>query len=173
MSRYPFKSDFEPVALPGENICILPERKFYRVKYVEPLPEIEKDFGAISASSTLSDQEVEEIYMPKNELAQYRVTLKTPGLKLKVKQPRGTGRFLTKKQQAVITDLTSGTNLTEIFQFEDTTFIVDVTNTTSSNLSESKVVFSGFRYVLEPLKEEPEKYTCVPVGGIRPPVVRA
>ena len=168
MGGYAFKEEFEPVALPNEKICLLPDKKYYRVVYVEQLPVVEKDFGAITAGNTLTDQEITELQMNKNELVQVRIEI-VDDIEITVKQPKSVTRFTTKTTTFKINKYVSLTNLSEIFSFEDTPKIYfDVKNISGGDLSQSRIRFYGFKYVLEPLTEVPERATYVPVKGYAP-----
>lgn len=165
-----FQKDFEPIVKPGENIAVYGaggegKVKYFKVKAIEPLPLFEKDFGAINANSTLLNQEVKDLYVPNGQLAQYRIKL-VDAVELTMKQPKSKTKFSTKTGTFKITKDIAGTdfvNLTEFFVYEDQTVLFDVTNPSSSALTNSKVQFAGFKYMLEELTEEPEKYTVISV----------
>lgn len=169
-----FQEEFVPIAKPNENIAVIGARgknniKYYRVVAVEPLPLFEKDFGAINAGETLREKEVEELYVNEGQLAQYRIRL-VDDVELYIKQPKSDTKFSTKKGTFKITRDIAGTdfvNLTEFYVFEDQTVLFDVKNPSSTtNLTQSRVQFAGFKYILEELKEKPDKYTVIAVQAL-------
>ena len=165
---YSFRVEFEPVALVDENILFVPERKAYKVEFVEPLPILVKDFGAITAGQYLDDQKLDILEMSANELAQVRFA-PLDDVEIEVKQPRALRRFTTKTKTAKIDvriwQLDPTLKSTEIFVFENELPYFKITNPTGYNLPTSRVLFVGFRYILQPLDKIPEKYTVVPVRG--------
>jgi len=66
-----YAKEFLPIAHVDENINITPYG-YVIVKCVEPLPQIDYDFGTIAAETEVEDKEIEEIYMPELQKAQYR-----------------------------------------------------------------------------------------------------
>ncbi|RLJ08586.1 MAG: hypothetical protein DRP12_00025 [Candidatus Aenigmatarchaeota archaeon] len=161
---YIHKVDLEPVALPGENIVILPDNKPFRVAWIEPLPAIDKDFGSLAAGAETGDTEVTDVYTDENQLVQFRI-IPLDDVEVTVKQPRAKGRWVTKVVQAKLIKDNPHDNLAEMFQFEDRGLFFNVKNPTSYTLPASRVRLVGFRFVLEPLSEMPEKKTYVVVGG--------
>ncbi len=173
--RYIFKKEFEPIALVGENILILPDNRAFKVVYIEQLPIYVKDFGPIAAGSEIVTGEAGVpdlvkgfLEMPKNELAQIRFKL-LDDIEVRVFQPRRAGRFTTNAVQFVIDkrieEIDPTLKLTEIFQFEDRSLAFIIRNPTNYNLSSSRILFMGYRYVLKELSQIPEKYVAVPVGA--------
>lgn len=168
-----YAKDFEPIAKPSENVCIIGAEgkgntEYYKIVAIEPLPFYEHDFGAVNAGQTLKDQEVKALYLNAGQLAQYRIRL-VDDVELQLKQPKSDTKFTTKSGEFKISrDIapifhcrTDFTNLTEFFVFEDQSILFNVTNPSDSNIGSSKVQFAGFKYILEELDKEPDKYTTV------------
>jgi len=168
-----YREEFEPVALPGEYIKVIGAGgknnvRYFRVVAIEPLPIYEHDFGAINAGQTLEKQEVEALYVPAGQLAQYRIRV-VDDVRLYMYQPRSDAKFSTRKDRFHISRDIAGTdfvNLTEFFVFENQAVYFDVENPGSTNLSSSRVQFAGFKYVLEEVEKEPERYTTVAVQAL-------
>lgn len=164
--------EFKPTLKYGDVIYIKEKEKFYRVKGVEPIPLIEKDFGAITAGSTKSDQEVEELYVKDLRLAQYRIYIVTDNIEITIAQPKARKRYATKKSIGKITrfhalawDMLGP--LTEIWIFEDENKIYfDVKNVGSTDVSESKVYFIGYQYELEEYKGTPPEFKVIELEAL-------
>jgi len=163
-----YRKEFEPLVAVDQNILLLPERKPFKVVYIEPLAMITKDFGTLAAGGTLTDQKIVELTMPTNELGQFRFA-PLDDFTIRVKQPRAVGRFLTKEVQITISkaiwQLNPELHLTEIYVFQDGVPFFDITNPTGYELPMTRVLFIGFRFQLEPLAVIPPKYTAIPVMG--------
>jgi len=161
---------FEPVVEIGQNIRLVPEDKFYEVKFIGGIPWIEKDFGSVSAGSTSGLTEVSTIYVRDGYLAQYRFFPKTDGLRIEqFKQPRAATRWALKVASAKLPDIATYADphvedlqTTEFFQFQDKSVFMDVKNTTGSDMSETLVWFEGFLYKLKKLEKKPERFTVIP-----------
>ena len=149
---------FEPFADIGEVVAILTTEGswIYRViTYAEPLPPSEegmiKDFGAISNGETLENQELPLIKMRGNELGQFRFEVLDP-IKVKVAQPQGITRFMTKNTVAWVTQLTKerdpSMRLTEFFVYGGDAPTFTVMNDSGSDLTKSRVQFYGWRFIL-------------------------
>ena len=173
MEPKPFRDvAFEPVVRVAENLELLPEdhpkHGYYKVLYVEQLPEVFHDFGTISAERSVDDKEVTSLYMPDGELAQYRFH-PIDDLEVKIKQPSGLSRFVTKHKWLAVTSRTHQQapkmNPSEIFVIEDEGVYFTVKNPAKSETKKSRVKFFGWRFVLEKLVEKPDRYTPIPVGG--------
>ena len=181
MTVYDYEK-FEPIAKVGENLILIPPSSycvdnngrlvFYKITFIEPLPEIIKDFGAVSASSSVTDQEVTELYVYDNQLAQYRI-YPISDVQIKVKQPKASTRYATKNTVSYISKFTKPDNLREIFIFSDkNATYFDIINPRAEALSESLVRFVGWKFILAPiivdsLQQLPKTYTVVPLETAR------
>jgi hypothetical protein len=169
--RYPFKKDFEPVVNVGEALKLMPIEKFFTPIFIEPIPMIEKNFGSFTAGETRT-VELDFLYMPRNELGQFRFVPVDNIVVKTFKQPRYP-KWITKNTSGILTQstdyinaLTENLQLTEFFQFEETKAFLDLY--APSNLSTSRIRFYGYRLVLEELKEEPKVYTVVWYESLAP-----
>jgi len=170
---YANQETFEPIAKVGDNIRLLPDDHpkagYYRVLFVEPLHEIQYDFGALAAGGSAEDKEIEDLYMPDNELAQYRIYC-MDDIEVKVKQPMAKTRFPTDK---VVTEITAFSHQllqpkmhrNELFVIEDEKVLFTVTNPTKYPSYRNRIKAVGYRYVLEKLPEAVAPFAAVNVGG--------
>ncbi|RLG82543.1 MAG: hypothetical protein DRO09_00165 [Thermoprotei archaeon] len=170
-----FQIELVPVAKVDENIYLYYPKSsevhgYYKVLYVEPLPLISHNFGSLDAKGVLTDQEVKALYVPDGWLAHYRI-LPREDVTVKVKQPGGQARWITKTGVAVLSLLGLGrkiseyAQLAEIFIYGDQTVKFEVVNNTYYPLPRCIVDFVGFRYKLEKLPTKPDKFTFVPLQG--------
>jgi hypothetical protein len=170
---YANQQAFEPVAKVGDNLWLLPgdhpKSGYYRVLFVEPIFEIQHDFGTLAAGGSVEDVEIEDLYMADNELAQYRLQL-LDDFKVKVKQPLAKTRFGTDK---LITEITAFSqqlaqpelHRNEIFVIEDEKVLFTATNPTKYTSVKNRMRAFGYRYVLEKLPAPVTPFTAVNVGG--------
>jgi hypothetical protein len=154
-----------------EYLHLMPIDRYYRVVFVEPIPAIDLDFGAFSAGQTKTGLELENLYMPRNELAQYRMIPIDNVRIVGFRQPKNP-KWITRNTSGYLppqSDYTGAAvenlNLTEWYQFEETKAYVDLYAT--SALTTSVIRFSGFRYVLEQV-ERPPVFTTVWYEALAP-----
>lgn len=151
-----------PVAQIGENIVVfrLDRYYLYRVLMREgilPSSTMMRDFGAIGAApAVLLDQSLQvPLEMDDNHLAQLRWFVQDD-IRVTLKQPRATSRFGTKQvisQATLFTPLVDPCgHLSEFFSFEDEYPFCDIANPTPYALSQTRLVFYGFKYRLEEIK---------------------
>jgi len=158
---------FEPVAQIGEFVELIGSKGhigYYRITFLESLPEYVIDFGSVSAGASLADKQPEELKMRIKEIAQYRFEV-LDDVEITAKQPRAIARWSTDKVMFKVTPLTKPEQLTEHFVFEDNPPFYTIYNPTSYDLPRSRLRFKGFRYALEEVVEKPEKYIIIPVEG--------
>jgi hypothetical protein len=166
-----FSKDFEPLALPDENILLLPEKKPYKVVYLEQIPVIPHDFGAFAVDEEKRDIKLDFLEMHKNELGHFRFILVEKLAITNWRQPLGAGRFYIKNvmpqfdQTFQTLGIDAFSQFTEFFVHEDMVPIINIKNISGSALSSSEVKFFGYRYVLEPLVTVPAVYKAVPTAG--------
>ena len=177
-SHYPHKHYFEPVALIDQTIVLVePERKrAFKVLFLEPLQPKVVDFGPIDAARTapavapgvLTDKEVEVFKFAKNELGQIRHAPIDP-IYYEVAMPKGVSRFVTKGEVTRIGPevwkIDPTLKITEIFRFEDTSLMLTIYNIKQYPLPKTRILFFGYRFILEPLPEVKPPYTAVPIKG--------
>jgi len=168
---YMFKRDLEPIALIDENICILSEggRTYYKVVAIEAVPEIIKDFGAITAGGETEYTDMTELKVGKNKLGHYRI-LPLDNIYIYAKQPSATQKWDVQRTTARIsqriTDYNPTLSLTEVFQHEDQPFEIKVVNPDTVDIDKSRILFYGFVYKLSKLTEKPAQYTVAQVVSL-------
>lgn len=163
-----------PVAGVGEHILVRRVKNYYmyRVLYREGLPPsapLMRDFGAVAAAATTAGVSLQTpLEMDDFHLGQFRVKV-LEDIRLTIWQPRSIGRFQTKNIISQITKFTEIVDpcghMTELFTFEDEWPFVDINNPTDYNLAVSRVLFYGFKYVLDKVGE----YTEAQLPGISQP----
>jgi len=171
--RHAFLPELKPIALVGENVALFRENRwfYFTVTYIDPLYPFVKDFGAISAGETLESQEVSELEVGEGWLGHFRV-IPIDDIEITVRQPKAKTRGVV--SSTVVSKIskylvTLGiTNLSEIFVWEGTAgkeVFFDIKNPTDYDLAMSRVLFTGYKYALEELKEKPTRFTALMVGA--------
>lgn len=164
---------FNPVVQIDEKVLLLTQRKPIpaKVTWIEPIPWLEIDFGAVSAGGESSEREMKELYVNANEFAQYRFAPLTDNIIVSEhKAPKGTPLYGTKHSTGVVSyisrmnsfDCVKRLQLTEFFQFEDTTRYMKVKNVGTSDVTSSIVVFFGYIFQFEKLDKIEKPYTVIP-----------
>lgn len=165
--------NFEPVVQIEEKVLLLTsEGKIpAKVVWIEPFPYYEIDFGAITAGSTTEEKELSDLYVEDDEFAQYRFKILTDNVILfEHSCPRAAKYYATKSKLGwvnygsayeAITPL-SRLQLTEFFQYKDTSRYWKLKNTGSANVSESKVAFFGYIFKFEEISRIEKPYTPIP-----------
>ena len=170
VDRKSFAISFEPVVQIEENLHLMPLNKYFKVSYIEGIPLLEHDFGDFTAGETKSDQEVTEVYLEDDEIGQYRFVPITAGVHIVgLKQPKGRPKWVTKTARAKLTNirdyadtLVETLQLTEVYQYKDTGFSVDVYSTNA--VSAAIVRFYGIRFKLVEIKK-PEVFKTIWTEG--------
>lgn len=167
-----FEPQFKPVVLPGENVEIIKSSApdvlgYYRVKYIEQLPGVTYNFGTVSSESTSGDKEITNLYMKDGEFAQYRAYVLSD-IEVTVKQPKAktrfTGKNYTHKIDAFTHQRDPTLKETEMFVWEDEKVWLDAKNPTKRDLPLCRIVFFGFRFVVEKIAKPP-KFTTIAIEG--------
>jgi len=158
----------EPPALPGQFVRLVGEttgNKFYKVTWIEQLPGIVHNFGTVSANSTSSEKEIDNLYMRDGELGAYTIDV-LDDFELEVWQPGGMKRFMVKNTSHKINPLTPK-RLRKIYVWEDNKVKFYVHNNNDYALPKSEIFIYGWRMKLEEVKERPEKWTDIVIEGMR------
>ena len=179
--RFPFKEGFEPVVNVGENLCLLPIKetatgfKYVKVLYIEALPFLEHDFGAVVAGVESAELEFDELYMNDNELGHFRVIPLVDDLIIShLAQPKATRRWVTKNSSwESLYEIGDPRNnpmmekyhLNELYQHQDDGLWIRLTSV--GGVAAGEIGCYGFRYVFEMLTTKPTVFTPVPVQGYR------
>jgi len=158
----PFKAGpIQPVAMPGETLGIWVNKVyyFYSLLYLEPVLASDPlviDFGALAAGTWTGVTQLTLLEMPDVELGQFRA-FTLDDFHAYLWQARSDGRQRTKQAQACISLFTQLNDpcghQTEFFVHEDDFAFVNGLNPTSYPLTQSRMGFYGFRYVLEKLTQ--------------------
>jgi len=160
---------FEPLVQIGERVFLLePVNRCFEVTLIEPLPCRDVDFGAIAAGGTSAEREMTEIYMPDNELGQYRFVPITSGVKVVGHwSPRGARMYSTAEQVFEIPDIgdyadehVAGLQATEFYQWQDRKRYMQLYS--KSAVSASIVRFYGYALRLREVPTE-KPYLSVPI----------
>lgn len=166
----PYKKEFEPIVLPGENIAVAKsldemEWEYYRVKYVEPF-FINYTTPTITNGS-YSDVSIDDMEIGENEIAQIRMLLQTDGFEIEVRLPQAVAKYTTKNSIHRLDKWISDNypHFTEMFYKSDTIPQLRVYNNSGAD-GTANIRIVGFRYVLERLPRQPEKYTVIYVNTV-------
>jgi len=147
----------EQVVMPGENVGIWVNKvyEFYKVDYVEPITRSDPvtiNLGALAAGVVSAVTQITLLQMPDLEFAQLRMEV-LDDVSCIVYQGRADQRH---KLQNVVSTVTRYSPLfdpcghqSEFYEFEDNYIFLQATNQTSYALTQARVAFWGFRYVLE------------------------
>lgn len=164
---------FPPLAKIDEYVAIArspTQREYYRVTWLEPIPLFEKGF-LLAPGQTLIDQELTELIVGEDEILQMRIAL--DGLiKVKAKLPKATSRWLLRKESAFLTadmaEFPRFPPISELFVIEDNSLYVDIQNLNVDRYEYGKIYVTGYRLVVEPVKEKPRAYTVIISQGFAP-----
>lgn len=152
---YVYKTNFEPVFLPGETAKLITTSQVVDVECVAvgALPEYQKDFGALTAATWDTDNEDTNLEMATWELSQLRMRV-IDDMKLRFNNLAPTRQWRTSKTDFYLRQFPqeSGEDFlkeflfkaSEFFVFEDDTPRFDFYSTVA--LATSRVLFSGWRY---------------------------
>lgn len=152
---YTFKTNFEPILLPGETAHLITANTYLDVECVDvgALPEYYKDFGALTAATWDADNEDTNLEMNDWELGQFRVRI-VDDIKMRFNNPGSVRQWRTKSGEFYLRQFPTVPEeqflqeylfkASEFFVYEDDTtprfdFYSDVATLTS------RVLFSGWR----------------------------
>jgi len=166
-----FPTEFIPIVRKGENLELVKSDTgevvgYYNVTYIEQLPEKIHNFGSLAAETSADDQEVTDLYMKDNQLAQYRL-IPLDDEEITVSQPKSKKRFATKSYVHKITARTCqiAPHLTQLFVLEDEKIFFTVKNPSKYTRPMHRILYYGWRFCLTKLPTPPPVYTTIPVEG--------
>ncbi|MBU1349300.1 hypothetical protein KJ781_04505 [Patescibacteria group bacterium] len=161
--------EFTPVVQIGERVFLLaPVNKCFEVEWIENLPKLDKDFGAIGAGGSTGVAEVTEVYMREDELGQFRFVPTTAGVKVVGHwSPRGARMWGTDTATFELSDIVDYSDepvkalqATEFFQHEDKKRFMQLYS--SDAVSASLVRFYGYAFKLREIPAK-EPYLRIPI----------
>ncbi len=169
-ARLPFATYFEPAVKPRENVRLYPSKKFYTVIYIEPLQPIIINLGSVASDKETSLHECTELDLKQLELGQWRF-LPLADVEITLKQPRATERGTTKTSSTKISPysivLDPHLRSTEVWTFEDENRVyISAKNISQYTINPVRVLFFGWKYLLDELKETPAKWTDIFVATL-------
>jgi len=160
---------FEPRVKIGENLGVYVDKtwKYLEIFYIEPMPpsyDLLKDFGSLATTISTSDTVVDMLEMESDEVGQFRF-YPLDDIQIEVKQPKSITRFSNKNTRVRVDKYTQmfdpGMKTTELFVSEDDYPYFVVRNPTTVTLSESRVIFWGYRMVGKVMEERPDRVALV------------
>ncbi len=169
------KEGFEPIVRPKDYVAILSpqaEWVYGRVIYVEPIQPQVISLGTISAANPSSyptlagTRELSDMEVGRNEFAQYRLEILDDFL-LEVYLPAAISRFNLKSKPTRIS-FRSPKNFTEIYVYEDNPPTVKYYSVLFRDLDNARLMFYGYRYVIEKTSTPPKEFTVIPATGVAP-----
>jgi hypothetical protein len=192
----PFRAGpIEPVVEVGQNLLVVDRENYnlYQVAYIEPLSRSAPlifNAGALiagKAATVLNTQTI--LDMQFGQLAQIRMRV-IDDINVVVFQPQAVARQGNKNQTANINAFSAiydpWDSLSEYYIFEDQRIFLQITNPRRYDISQARVGFYGFKYVLyggagastgghvlprrsfssiQEAVDSGEKFTVVPIGG--------
>ena len=151
---YVFKTNFEPVFLPGEIARLVTSEGSFDAECVAvgALPEYTKDFGTTTAATWFTDKEDSNLEMNKNELSQLRMQI-VDDVKLRFNNLGPVRQWRTSKTDFYLRQFPAGSGedflkeylfkASEFFIWEDDTPRFDFY---SEVASATTIRFSGWRF---------------------------
>lgn len=168
-----YSKEFLPVASIGENILLYPDRIPVRVEFVEQTGFIVHDFGKLEPKEIKRDIPLYFLDSGRDGLLQLRFFMLDNFTIENFRQPSAIGRFVLKNAKTIFRkdlleyNIESLLHLTEFFVFKDFYPVIDIRNDNTYTLENSRIVFFGYRYVIEELPSIPKEYVIVNIGGYK------
>ncbi len=147
----------EQIVVPGEIVGIWVNKvyEFYRVAFIEPLNRsnpITIDLGALAAGGTTGITQLTLLQMPDAEFGQFRAEV-LDDVEVILYQGRADQRHKLQNRVATLSRFSPlfdpDGHQSEFYEYEDNWAFMQATNNTSYALTQARVVFWGYRYVLD------------------------
>ena len=176
---YPFKpGPIQPICLPGQIVGIWQKKNFVfgTVAYIEGIPRsdpVEIDLGAIAAGGTSAIVQNVALTLPDDEFGQFRC-IAIDDICGMLWQARPDGRYKLRNRNARVTRWTNlhdpCGHTTEFYVYEQDDAFHQALNPTAYALTQARLAFYGFRYVVEQFARDryhypdnvPAQWTRVP-----------
>lgn len=164
----------QTIAKPGENIGIWSAAAWhwFRVVRLEPwLPSNTgiQNLGAVVAGATTAVTRASTLEFDTNRVAQLRCMV-LDDIRVRVFQPAANGKFVNVDAHSEISlmgaQIDPDAALTEFYVFEDKEPFFRIENPTGYNLAQTRLLFWGIQYLLEPLAEAPKNATMLLGTGL-------
>jgi len=165
---------FPPVARLDEYVAVAyapRDIRYYRVTLPpEPIPLYEVGF-LLEPAGALSERELEYFVVGEDELLQLRLTVDGV-VKIKARLPRAVSRWTLRKESAWIdasfARFPTFPPQTELYVLEDNPIFIDIQNLSADRYEYAKIYMTGYRLVIEEVREKPRAYAGVLVQGFAP-----
>lgn len=176
MDLYPFKAgQIEPIVLPGQivGLWVTKNFRFAEVVFIEGIPRsdpVTLDLGVVAAGATSAITLLANLDLPDREFGQFRAFV-VDDFQALFFQARADNRYKLENVNATITRATTLRDpcghLTEFYVYQDEHAYMQALNPTGYALTQTRVAFYGFRYVIEPrveytVNKPPAVWTRVP-----------
>lgn len=155
---YPYKAGaIEPIVLPGETVGVWVNKQytFYKVAYIEGITRsdpVEMDFGVLAAGATTAITVLVLLEMPASEFGQFRACV-IDDISAILYQGRADQRHKLNRRVATYTRFTAlfepDGHTGEFYVHEDDWAFMQLSNFTDYALTQTRVQFWGYRYVLD------------------------
>ena len=165
---------FPPVARLDEYVAVAytpRDIRYYRVVLPpEAIPLYEIGF-TLEPAGSLSERELEYFVVGEDELLQLRLAVDGV-VKVKAKLPRAVTRWTLRRESAwidaSIARFPTFPPQTELYVLEDNSIFIDITNLNSDRYEYAKIYMTGYRLIIEEVKEKPRAYAGILVQGFAP-----
>ena len=175
---YPYKAGpIEPIVMPGEIVGVWVNKvfNFFRVDYIEGFPRsepLEIDLGAVALQGQSAITQLGLLEMPDTEFGQFRAEV-LDDISGILFQGRADQRHKLFTRVATYTRFGAikdpDGHEGEFYVHENNWAFMQAQNQTDYALTQSRIAFWGFRYVLDPLTEYSWKTKTLPPAWTRVP----
>jgi hypothetical protein len=158
----------------GENLNILSQGQwgFWRVAFLESMPpcrQLTFDFGAVAANASIAKAVPTILRLDDRHLIQIRFA-PLDDCEVVLWETAGQAKFAIKTVQARVSLTTRGIDpyyaTTEFYVLgKERDPNVEIFNRTAYAMTQTRVKFWGYRYLLEPLQKQPDYFTQIVAEG--------